>query len=97
MAREEGHESIVDLKTGVMTVLDGKKKTYYTITKQDMEQLNIKLQEQMNSPEMKRSQDEMKSMSPEDRKKMESFMGGMSTAFDVKKTGAPRKLSLIHI
>ncbi len=93
MAREEGHESIVDLKTGVMTVLDGKKKTYYTITKQDLEQLKVKLQEQMNSPEMKRSQDEMKNMSPEDRKKMESFMGGMSTAFDVKKTGATRKIA----
>ena len=93
MAREEGHESIVDLKTGVMTMLDGKKKTYYTITKQDLEQLKVKLQEQMNSPEMKRSQDEMKKMSPEDRKKMESLMGGMSTVLDVKKTGATRKIA----
>ena len=55
MAREDGHETIVDLKTGVMTTLDGKKKTYYTITKQDMEQLKVKMQEKMNSPEMKKA------------------------------------------
>jgi len=82
MAREDGHETIVDLKTGVMTTLDGKKKTYYTITKQDMEQLKVKMQEKMNSPEMKKAMEAMQSMS-----------AGMSTSFDVKKTGATRKIA----
>ena len=93
MAREDGHETIVDLKTGVMTTLDGKKKTYYTITKQDMEQFKVKMQEKMNSPEMKKSQEAMKNMTPEQRKQMESFMGGMAGSFDVKKTGATRKIA----
>jgi cellobiose-specific phosphotransferase system component IIB len=82
MAREEGHETIVDLKTGVMTTLDGKKKTYYTITKQDMEQLKVKMQEKMNSPEMKKAMEAMQSMS-----------AGMSTSFDVKKMGTTRKIA----
>jgi hypothetical protein len=93
MAQEDGHETIVDLKTGVMTTLDGKKKTYYIVTKEDMEQLKARVQEQMNSPEMKKAQDEMKKMSPEQRKQMESFMGRLATALDVKKTGATRKIA----
>jgi hypothetical protein len=82
MASEQGHETIVDLKTGVMTTLDGKKKTYYTVTKQDMEQMAVKMKERMNDPEMKKAMDAMQSMS-----------AGMSTSFDVKKTGATRKIA----
>src|ERR1039457_4801199 len=82
MARGEGHETIVDMKTGVMTTLDGKKKTYYTVTKQDMEQLAAKMQERMNDPETKKAMEMMASMS-----------AGMSTSFDVKKTGATRKIA----
>jgi len=82
MAHEEGHETIVDLKTGVMTTLDGKKKTYYTVTKQDMEQMAVKMKERMNDPEMKKAMEAMQSMS-----------AGMSTSFDVKKTGATRKIA----
>src|SRR5712692_6901652 len=36
-AQGDGKESIYDLKAGQMTVLDGKKKTYYVITRQDIE------------------------------------------------------------
>jgi hypothetical protein len=82
MAREDGHETIIDLKTGVMTTLDGKKKTYYSVTKQDMEQLTVKMQEKMNTPEMKKAMEAMSSMA-----------GGMATSFDVKKTGATRKIA----
>jgi len=82
MARDEGNESIIDLKTGVMTVLDGKKKTYYTVTKQDMEQLAAKMKERMDTPEMKQAMEAMASMS-----------GGMSTSFDVKKMGTSRKVA----
>ena len=53
MAQDGGHDIIIDLKTGVMTTLDGAKKTYYTTTKQDMEQFAAKMQEKMNDPEMK--------------------------------------------
>src|SRR5450759_4678597 len=59
MAREEGNETIVDLKTGVMTTLDGRKKTYFTVTKQDMEQLAAKMKERMNTPEMKKAMEAM--------------------------------------
>src|ERR1035437_11164132 len=82
MAREGGNETIVDLKTGVMTTLDGKKKTYYTVTKQDMEQLAAKMKERMNDPETKKAMEMMASMS-----------GSMATSFDVKKTGATRKIA----
>lgn len=82
MAQDQGHETIVDLKTGVMTTLDGKKKTYYVVTKQDMERLKVKIQERMNDPEMKKAMEAMASMS-----------AGMATSFDVKKTGTSRKVA----
>jgi hypothetical protein len=82
MAREEGNETIVDLKTGVMTTLDGKKKTYYTVTKQDMEQMAAKMKERMNDPETKKAMEMMASMGAD-----------MSASFDVKKTGATRKIA----
>lgn len=93
MAGEEGHETIIDLRTGVMAVLDGKKKTYYLVTKEDLERLKAKIQEQMNSPEMKRAQEEMNKLSPEQRKQMESFMGGMVGSFDVQRTGTTRRIA----
>lgn len=93
MARDEGHESIVDLKTGAMTILDASKKTYYVVTKQDMEQLRVKMREQMNSPEMKQAREAMEKMTPDERKKMESVMGGMSASLDVQKTGTTRKVA----
>src|ERR1700687_213265 len=59
MGSAEGHETMVDLKTGVMTTLDGKKKTYYSVTKQDMEELSAKMKERMNTPEMKKAMEAM--------------------------------------
>ena len=82
MAREEGNETIVDLKTGVMTTLDGKKKTYYTVTKEDMEQFATKWKERMNDPETKKAMEMMSSMSD-----------SVATSVDVKKTGAMRKVA----
>lgn len=79
---EEGHETIVDLKTGVMTTLDGKKKTYFTVTKQDMEQMAAKMKERMNDPEVKKAMEMMGKMSE-----------GMAGSFDVKKTGATRTVA----
>jgi hypothetical protein len=82
MGAAEGHETIVDLKTGVMTILDGKKKTYYMVTKQDMEQMAAKMKEKMNDPETKKAMEAMAQMS-----------AGMATSFDVKKTGATRNVA----
>jgi hypothetical protein len=82
MGAAEGHETIVDLKTGVMTTLDGKKKTYYTVTKQDMEQMAAKLKEKMNDPETKKAMEAMAQMT-----------AGMATSSDVKKTGVTRTVA----
>jgi Domain of unknown function (DUF4412) len=91
-AQGDGKESIYDLKAGQMTVLDGTKKTYYVITRQDMEQVAARMKEQMNSPEAKKAQERMKSLSPEEQQKMDAMMGGMFD-FDVQKTGTTRRIA----
>ena len=92
MSQGEGTETIVDLKKGEMTRLDTRKKTYYVVTRQDMDALVARMQEQMNSPEMKKAQEAMKNMPPEQRKQMEGMMGS-AMAFHVEKTGATRKIA----
>jgi Domain of unknown function (DUF4412) len=82
MAQDGDHEIIIDLKTGVMTMLDGTKKTYYTTTKQDMEQFAAKMQEKMNDPEMKKGMEMMGKMSE-----------GMGGSIEVKKTGETRTVA----
>src|SRR5690349_20733790 len=69
MVQPDGQEAIIDLKTGQMTVIDGRKKEYYVITKADMEQMKTKLQAQMNSPEMQKAQEQMKNLPPEVQKR----------------------------
>jgi hypothetical protein len=85
MAQDGGHDIIIDLKTGVMTTLDGAKKTYYTTTKQDMEQFAARMQEKMNDPEMKKGMEMMGKMSE-----------GMAGPIDVKKTGESRTVAGFH-
>ena len=82
MGEGGGNETIVDLKTGVMTKLDDRKKTYYTVTKQDMEQMAAKMKERMNDPETKKAMEMMGKMSE-----------GMATSIDVKKTGVTRNVA----
>lgn len=89
----DGQESIIDLKTGQMTVIDNRKKEYFVITRQDLDQMKARMQEQMNSPEMKRAQEQMKNLPPEVQKKMQGMMGGMAAAVEVKKTGTTRKIA----
>jgi acyl-CoA-binding protein len=79
---EEGSETILDLKAGVTTTLDNKKRTYYTTTKQDLEQFKVKLQEKMNDPETKKAMEMMGKMSQ-----------GMAGTMDVKKTGVTRNVA----
>jgi hypothetical protein len=92
MSEGDGREVIVDLKTGQMTSLDGKKKTYYITTRQDMDALMAKMQEQMNRPEMKKAQQEMKNVPPEERKRMDAAMEGMF-AVEVQNMGTTRKIA----
>ncbi len=88
----DGKEFILDSATGQMTVLDGTKKTYYLITRKDLDEMAAAMKERMNSPEMKKAQEAMERMSAEDRKKMEDVMGGMF-AFNARKTGTRRKIA----
>ena len=77
----EGHDMIMDLKAGTITTIDHKKKTYYTITKDDMKQMNAAMQERMNTPEGKKGMEMMQKMT-----------AGMADSYQVKKTGQTRKV-----
>jgi hypothetical protein len=92
MSHPDGNEAIIDLKGSQMIVLDGKKKTYYVVTRKDMDAMAAKVQEQMNSPEVKKAQEQMKNLPPDAQKAMESAMAGMF-AVDVKKTGTSRTIA----
>ena len=92
ISRGEGREMIVDYKSGQMTTLDNNKKTYYITTRQDMDAMAARMRDQMNSPEVKKAQEAMKKMSPEDQKRMDAAMSGMYS-FDVHKAGTSRKVA----
>lgn len=91
MARPEG-DAIIDLRSGDMTVLDAQKKTYYVITKKDIDDSAAMLQERMNSPEMQRAQEQMKNLPPEVQKRMQAAMGGMLNV-EVRKSGTSRTIA----
>jgi hypothetical protein len=92
LSQPDGNEAVFDLKEGQMIVMDGKKKTYYVVTRKDMDAMAAMMQEQMNSPEMKKAQEQMKNLPPDTQKKMESAMAGMFTV-DVEKTGTSRTIA----
>jgi hypothetical protein len=77
-----GTDMIFNLKTGVMTTIDDKKKTYYEVTKQDMEAMQAKMAEKMNDPKMKQAMAMMQGMSQ-----------SMAGSTEVKKTGVSRKVA----
>jgi hypothetical protein len=89
----DGREMIADLKTGEMTMVDDRRKQYFVVTRQDMDQLKARMQQQANSPEMQRAQEQMKSLPPEIQKKMQAAMGGLVSSVIVQKTGASRKIA----
>jgi uncharacterized protein DUF4412 len=93
MSEAEGQDMMIDLKSGQMTVMDGRRKEYYVITRQDMEQMKAKLQQTMNSPEMQKAQEQMKNLPPDMQKRMQAAMGAVAGSFDVKKTGGTRKVA----
>jgi hypothetical protein len=81
-SRSEGSEVIIDLKTGVMTNINDKKKTYFVVTKQDLQDMQAKLAERMNDPRMKQAMAAMQGMTAE-----------MSSSAEVKKTGVTRNVA----
>jgi hypothetical protein len=91
IAQPEG-DAIIEVESGNMTVLDNKKKTYYVVTKEDLDAMAAMVEEHMNSPEMRQMQEQMKNLPPETRKRLEGAMGGMF-AVDVKKAGTTRKVA----
>ena len=82
MANGDGSEMIVDTNSGVMTTLDNKKKTYFTTTQQDLQQMSAKMQAMMSDPEMKKGMDMMQKM-----------RGAMTQSYEVKDTGVSRKIA----
>lgn len=95
LSQPEGNEAILDLKSGDMTVLDGKKKTYFVMTQKDLDDMAAMVKERMNSPEMKKAQEQMKNLPPETQKKMQDMMGGMFTV-SVEKSGTSRTVAGYH-
>jgi hypothetical protein len=90
----DGNEMIADLKTGDTTMIDHKKRQYFTVTRQDLEQLQARMKQAMNSPEMQRAQEQMKNLPPEVQKRMQAAMGGgITSAVSVQKTGTSRKIA----
>jgi hypothetical protein len=77
----KGNEMILDLKSGVMTTLDDRKKTYYVVTKQDMEAMQAKMAERMKDPKVKQGMAMFQNMS-----------ASMTSTTEVKKTGVSRKV-----
>jgi len=97
MSPADGQDMILDFKAGTMTSIDARKKQYFVVTRQDMEQLNAKMQQQLNSPEMQKAQSQaqqqMKNMPPEMQKMMQQAMGGIADSVSVQKAGGTRKIA----
>ena len=80
--QSEGTDVIIDLKSGTMTNINEKKKTYYIVTRQDLETMQAKMAERMNDPKMKRAMAMMQGLS-----------SSMASSTEVKKTGVTRKVA----
>ncbi|MEP7242671.1 MAG: DUF4412 domain-containing protein [Gammaproteobacteria bacterium] len=78
----KGTDMIIDLKTGTITSIDVKKKTYFVTTRKDMELMQAKMNERMSDPRMKQMMAAMQGMS-----------SSMAASAEVKKTGVSRKVA----
>jgi len=81
-SESKGNDVIIDLKNGTMTNIDTKKKTYFIMTKQDMEAMQAALAARMNDPKIKQAMAMMQGMS-----------SSMAADTEVKKTGVTRKVA----
>jgi hypothetical protein len=77
-----GRETLIDLKSGIITTIDNNKKTWYQVTRQDMEEMSKKVEERMNSPEQKKRMEAMQGVT-----------GNIANSIEVKKTGTTRKIA----
>jgi hypothetical protein len=93
VVQADGREFMADLKNGDITMMDGKKKQYFVITRQDMNDLKARIEQQASSPEMQRAQEQMKNLPPEVQKRMQAAMGGIMSSVVVQKTGTSRKIA----
>jgi hypothetical protein len=80
-SESKGNDVIIDLKNGTMTNIDTIKKTYFIMTKQDMEAMQAAMAARMNDPKMKQAMAMMQGMS-----------SSMASDTEVKKTGVTRKV-----
>lgn len=80
-SQSQGTDMIIDLKSGTMTNINEKNKTYYVVTKQDMEAMQTAMNERMNDPKMKQAMAAFKGMS-----------SSMAASTEVIKTGVTRKV-----
>ena len=80
MSSGESNDFIADYTTGNITIVDNKKKEYYTITKADMDAAAAQMQAQM-----KQMQTQMQNLPPEVKEKMAGAMGGVAQAVSVQK------------
>jgi hypothetical protein len=78
----QGTDMIIDLKSGAVTNIDVKKRTYYIMTRQDMEAMQTKMNERMSDPKVKQAMAAMQGMS-----------SSMAASTEVKKTGVTRKVA----
>jgi len=81
-SESKGTDVIIDLKTGTMTNINEKKKTYFLITKQDLETMQARMAERMNDPKMKQAMTMMQGLG-----------SSMASSTEVKKTGVSRKVA----
>lgn len=86
ISQGDGREFIVDFNSGQMTTLDTRKKTYYVITRADMDAFATTMREQM-----KKAEEGMKNLPPEQRRKMDS--AAAMFAVDVRDLGTSRKIA----
>ena len=75
-------EAFLRIKNGAMTNIDGKKKTYYVMTKENLEAMRAAMAERMSDPKMKQAMAMMQGMS-----------SSMASSTEVKKTGVTRKVA----
>lgn len=87
-SQPDGNTVIVDFKTGDMTMINAKKQTYSVMTQKELDDLAA----QMNSPEMKQAQEQMKNLPPDVKAKMEAAMGDMFKV-KVEKLGTSRTIA----
>lgn len=81
-SQSQGTDMIIDLKTGAMTNIDAKKRTYYIMTRQDMEAMQTKMNERMSDPKVKQAMAAMQGM-----------RSSMAASTEVRKTGVTRKVA----